>query len=265
MSSRFVFILAFIAIFFAAVSFLVNRPAPVITGQTPAPKEVAEPVSLWVAGETISPKQPVSSQLLVRKAFDAKQANMMGFTSNQSLDWHAGALFTASIKAGEVVRQNHIINPDAPDYIDWIITVGHVAYPLELPSESPMLVNLTVGDHIDIVTLTSPQRNLAEEEVSKAFRTLQVAPLLSYCKVLAVKAAGKNAQGQPTASAIVVELSRQQVAKLLVAKRVGDIEIFRSAGIVNAEQTQAETRDVLSGHLSVTELRGVARPASSPR
>ncbi len=60
---------------------------------------------------------------------------------------------------------------------------------------------------------------------------------------------------------LTIELSRQQIAKMVIARRIGIIEVIKSSFKVQSHNMDinANTHDVLPNFKSVVEIRGQTR------
>ncbi len=258
MNSKIVFLFAFAVIFSGVLILTSESETPQTTVEAPP---VEPTVTFWVAARPMEKAGFVKRQDIKRITLPASKAAELGVTENIDFSLALDAIAAANIDAGKAVFPQDFLTQEDPGYIDTIIQPEQVAYPLEIKDPVAMLSNLSPGDYIDLVILTSSHQNVVEEGVNHAFKSLEVAPLLSYKRLLSIKqsAVGENSD-EVNSATLFVELSREDVARMLIAKRVGEIEVFKSSGLKQASESRAVTRDVLSGYHTVNELRGANRP-----
>ncbi|MCG8530284.1 MAG: RcpC/CpaB family pilus assembly protein, partial [Desulfovibrionales bacterium] len=182
---------------------------------------------------------------------------MLGITEEQQKrkPFVPGSLAGMAMVADTVLTQAHLITPDHPDYIELILKPGMVPYPLQFDKNSGYPLVLAPGDKVDVVMISSLNQNLAEDDDVNSFDGLSVAPLLQSRKVLQVDDGKGGLLGDTGKLTVVLELSRPQVSQLMLAKRVGLLDIHKATGVV---LPQVRAGDVLPDFSSVVELRGKA-------
>ena len=114
---------------------------------------------------------------------------------------------------------------------------------------------ISVGDIVDVLILTSDEQNISETSRSdyiKSFRSLSVSPLLRNIRVLAIE------EEDVEILSLTIELNREHIAKMVIARRIGIVEIIKSSGnaFYSNGSMNADTHDVLPNFKSVTEIRG---------
>lgn len=165
-----------------------------------------------------------------------------------------GAIARESIIAGTRVTDLLLVTPGDPDYINHLIKPGMIPYPLTINGSNYQSV-LASGDRVDVVMIASLEQNLANNAKLSGYRGFSIGPLLSGLRVLAVQDAPLLDTGKKD-STVILELSRDQVSRILVARRIGQLDIHKSTGVA---LPTVRTGDVLPGYSSVTELRGAER------
>lgn len=222
----------------------------------PQPQMVVDVVEDNERVEVWKPRQPIAKGSQV--ALEDLVASLSSAESDQdlpTLKLAPGAIAKVDIAPETSVTKQMLVMPDDPEYIDYLITPGMIPYSLTLPSGSNYQSILTPGDRVDVVMIAALEQNLASGTQLTDFRGLSIGRLLSGLRVIALSKAGFF-KGSSEGGSVVLELNHEQLAKLLLARRVGVLDIHKSTG---AEQPVVRTGDVLNGYSSVTELRGNRR------
>lgn len=258
MNTRIVFIIAFLAIFLGIVS---------LTGvfsSHPKPEKVQEPaepqITFWQAKHEIAVGEPISVDDLVEQNLPLSQAIHFHVTHAQPIRFVSSMVARHSIKAEQVVNPSDIATPDNPDYINLITPVGKVAYPISVKNAELEVMKVKANDYIDVMLLSSPGGNVNQTQSSlNALNHLSVTLLFKAVKVISVP----EKFDTDKTSAVLVALDQEQVAKLVIARRIGQIYIYHTGKNNTAEFDDIEVKDVLPGYSAVRELRG-STSSSSP-
>ncbi|MGC3834559.1 RcpC/CpaB family pilus assembly protein [Moritella viscosa] len=133
---------------------------------------------------------------------------------------------------------------------------------LRVPAEAVVGGVIRHGMHVDLVALTLPRSRMSIEfgaVAAKTARMIGVNPVLLNIKILKVveQVLTENSELEdvPANVDIILELTRKQVAKVTVAKRIAEIEVHKSIGDYTAGDLKADAGDVLPDFKSVTEMR----------
>lgn len=220
-----------------------NRPATVTT-------DSRTEVEVWQARHTLAKGAPVSFQDLESFRFIKDKDERPS-----PFEIKPGAIARAEISAGTRMTNQLLVAPGDADYIDHLITPGMIPYPFTVAGSSHQGV-LTPGDRVDVVMIASLEQNLASGTQLTDFRGLSIGPLLTQRRVLAVEGKAVLETSASAESTIILELSRDEVSRLMIAKRIGVLDIHKSVGTA---LPTVRTGDVLPGYSSVTELRGTER------
>lgn len=187
------------------------------------------------------------------------EAMKVGFAEDVNLNVIPGMIAIKDIPSTEYISQTDFISPDQPGYIEAALEPGKTPYSFRLKSRDFLGSGVSVGDHIDILVLTSDEQNIGESGrggTIKSFRTLSVSPLLFNVRVLAIESEDKT-EVRDNSLPITIELDRDQIAKMVIARRIGVIEVIKSMDeSVQSVGLNADTHDVLPNFKSVTEFRG---------
>ncbi|MEI8612103.1 pilus assembly protein CpaB [Enterovibrio sp. Hal110] len=181
-----------------------------------------------------------------------------GISNNIEINHISGMVAKRNINASEFIRSNDFLMPGDPGYLDAVTGEGMTPYPLNILRSDYIGLGISVGDFVDIIILTSDEQNIGETSNSKyisSFRSLAVSPLIKNVKVLAID------ENDDDFLPLTIELSRQQIAKMVIARRIGIIEVIKSSFKVQSHNMDinANTHDVLPNFKSVVEIRGQTR------
>ena len=174
-----------------------------------------------------------------------------GITTKDRFTFEKGSLINEDLPVDAVLSEHHIVKPDDPRYIDLFTAPDMVPYPLSFDKGNGYPLVLNPGDRVDVVMISSLKQNLANKSTVDSFQGLSVAPLLSTRKVLKVD---NNRDSESIT--VVLELSRKEVSQLMLARRVGVLDVHKST---TTPLPRVRAGDVLPDFSSVTELRGTKK------
>lgn len=190
------------------------------------------------------------------------EANKQGIDRDVNINFTSGAVYRQNQLKGVLFFSEMMVSPQDNGYIDVVLTPGQVPYVLSVPAESVVGGAINNSSRVDLVALTLPQSRMSIEvgaAASKTARMIGVTPVMINIKVIKVIEQKFTDHRELETSAgdvdIVLELTRKQVAKLTVAKRIAEIEVHKSIGDYSPADLKADAGDVLPDFKSVTEMR----------
>ena len=136
-------------------------------------------------------------------------------------------------------------------------------YPLEVSDQNLINDYIRPGSYIDILTVSSPNDNLAKNiDKPKRFKGLKASMFLKHVKVLNIggddeddsSVTARSPINEDGLTTVVVEVKPDDLAKLALAQRTMHIEIYRSQTYNKPEY--AEVRNVIDNYTGIEELRG---------
>lgn len=190
------------------------------------------------------------------------EANQNGVDTEMAINFTSDAVYGQKLSKSTLLFSDMLVSPQDQGYIDLVLAPNRVPYVLRVPAETVVGGAVRNGMYVDLVALTLPQSLMTIEVGAAAARTARmigVNPVLLHIKILkVVEQVLTNTSELETTSTdvdIVLELTRKQVAKLTVAKRIAEIEVHKSIGDYTAGDLKADAGDVLPDFKSVTEMR----------
>ncbi|MCG9658676.1 hypothetical protein VME0621_03945 [Vibrio mediterranei] len=268
MKSKIIFAVAFLAILIGVLGIYstMNKPLqnPVVEEKqvvTPTVESKAEYVTVWRSTEPISRGEPIDTTKVKREQLLLTAALDEGIRSDVELDFDPTTLFNSPVSAGQLILPEMLTKKDAPGYIDLLVTEGMTLYPLVVSSKNLISDFIRPGEHIDILTVSSPSDNLSgKREKPIKFRGVTATLFLQNVKVLnmggseeqSVKPVSENKEDGFTT--IIIEIPPEEVARLALAQRTMHLEVYRSREY--QEPVYADVRNVMDNYVGVEELRG---------
>ncbi|MBE4579481.1 Flp pilus assembly protein CpaB [Vibrio navarrensis] len=160
------------------------------------------------------------------------------------------------IAAQEVLYSSLFVTPDSPDYLDYLVDGNKVPYPIEVETRSIVGGIVSPGTYVDILALSSQKQNLANEsKVSQSsLQNLTLSPVMTHIKVLKL-AEPETKTKEEGKSVLVLELTRKQVATLIIAQKISQLAVHKSTDSAQPEDLSANTADVLADFHSIKEFR----------
>ncbi|MEZ8782225.1 Flp pilus assembly protein CpaB [Vibrio splendidus] len=265
MRSRLVLLVAIAALIVGAlgvVDLFKSEPQSTTTAEVVEEKN-EEHVAVWMTTEPYEKGRAIDAQGVVKQQLPLSQALMVGVREDAQISFAPSTLLNRSLNAGEVVLPEYQVMPGQPGYIDLLVTEGMTLYPLKVSDKNLINDYIRPGTSIDILTVSSPNDNLAGNiDKPKRFRGVKASMFLKNVKVLNI---GNDATGDSSITArapskedglttVVIEVSPDELPKLALAQRTMHIEIYRSQTYTQPEY--AEVRNIIDNYTGIAELRG---------
>ncbi|MDP2501036.1 Flp pilus assembly protein CpaB [Vibrio splendidus] len=265
MRSRLVLLVAIAALIVGAlgvVDLFKGEPQSTTTAEVVEEKN-EEHVAVWMTTEPYEKGRAIDAQGVVKQQLPLSEALTLGVREDAQISFSPSILLNRSLNAGEVVLPEYQVTPGQPGYIDLLVTEGMTLYPLKVSDKNLINDYIRPGTSIDILTVSSPNDNLAGIiGKPKRFRGVKASMFLKNVKVLNI---GNDATGDSSITArapskedglttVVIEVSPDELPKLALAQRTMHIEIYRSQTYTQPEF--AEVRNIIDNYTGIAELRG---------
>ncbi|HDM8206843.1 TPA: pilus assembly protein CpaB [Vibrio campbellii] len=265
MRSRLVLLVAIVALIVGAlgvIDLFKSDPQPIATAAV-VENTNEEYVAVWMTTEAYEKGHAISAQGVVKQQLPLNEALALGVREDAQISFSPSILLNRSLDLGDVVLPEYQVSPGQPGYIDLLVTEGMTLYPLEVSDQNLINDYIRPGSFIDILTVSSPNDNLAQNiDKPKRFKGVKASMFLKHVKVLNI---GDDAKGDSSVTArspskengqttVVIEVKPDDLAKLALAQRTMHIEIYRSQTYNKPEY--AEVRNVIDNYTGIEELRG---------
>ncbi|MEZ8110671.1 Flp pilus assembly protein CpaB [Vibrio splendidus] len=265
MRSRLVLLVAIAALIVGAlgvVDLFKGEPQSTTTAEVVEEKN-EEHVAVWMTTKPYEKGRAIDAQGVVKQQLPLSEALTLGVREDAQISFSPSILLNRSLNAGEVVLPEYQVTPSQPGYIDLLVTEGMTLYPLKVSDKNLINDYIRPGTSIDILTVSSPNDNLAGNiDKPKRFRGVKASMFLKNVKVLNI---GNDATGDSSITArapskedglttVVIEVSPDELPKLALAQRTMHIEIYRSQTYTQPEF--AEVRNIIDNYTGIAELRG---------
>lgn len=227
--------------------------------QEPVEVTTAEDIhymTVWKAASAIEMGHVVTRRDFVREKITEQEANQHGLDLESSVNFVEGMVAAQPILPDQWITQDDFATPDQPEYIDLTIAKNKVPYGIKVNSDTMIGGVITHGTIVDIVALSSITQNLASTDNVKPIQTIYYSPLLMAIKVLKVE---EKTLDKGTEIRLILELTRKELATLIIAKKISQIEVHKSAGIEQAEFLNANSGDVLPTYQAIKEYRAESK------
>ncbi|MEZ9526890.1 RcpC/CpaB family pilus assembly protein [Enterovibrio norvegicus] len=251
MSQRIFFLFAILVVFIGLLGlsgFFQSKP----TNAAIAPSVVYRVAQI---NEPLSKGQLLKRQNIRYIKLTEEDALKNGISNNIDIKHVPGMVSSREINSTEFISPSDFLLPNDPGYLDAVTREGMTPYPLKIRQVDFIGMGVNVGDLVDIIILTSDEQNISNISASntiKSFRSLAVSPLFKGIKVLAID------EVEDEFLPLTIELDTHQIAKMVIARRIGIVEIIKTTNQPKGQNTtlNADTHDVLPNFQSVIEIRG---------
>ncbi|EGQ8926244.1 RcpC/CpaB family pilus assembly protein [Vibrio parahaemolyticus] len=265
MRSRLVLIVAIAALIIGVlgvVESFKNEPQSTMTAEVIQEKN-EEHIAVWMTTKPYQKGSAIDAQGVSKQQIPLSQALMLGVREDTQISFAPSILLNRSLSADEVVLPEYQVAPDQPGYIDLLISEGMTLYPLEVSDKNLINDYIRPGTFIDIVTVSSPNENLAGSiGRPKHFRGVKASVFMKSVKVLNIGddgtsdrlASARSPSKEDGLTKVVIEVNPDALPKLALAQRTMHIEIYRSQTYTQPEF--AEVRNIIGNYTGIAELRG---------
>ncbi|WP_191602896.1 pilus assembly protein CpaB [Marinomonas algicola] len=257
MGQRAVFLIGFVCVFLGVIGLYLQLQDPIsMTKPDVVSVEEELKIRMVVSNQNLDKGVLVQPEYFRYVYVGESEALAIGIAEDQNIEFNTGMILAKDIKKDEFLGVNYILSPEDDNYINAQLSEGMSPYSLKIPKTNFYGAGINVGDLIDIVVMTSDDENIGgsgNDGRIESFRTLAVSPLITQVKVLNIDSYSETRQEL----SLTIELSRHDIAKMIIATKIGLVEVFRSSMSVDVSNTtKARTQDVLSDYQSVLEYRG---------
>ncbi|MDB1123128.1 Flp pilus assembly protein CpaB [Vibrio algarum] len=209
-------------------------------------------ITIWKTKQDIKQGDMVTREQFYVERVPESEANQNGIVDDVEIEFVRGAIASKDMSADVWVTQLDLVRPEQDGYIDLIIKDNMVPYGVKVDSDTIIGGVITHGSLIDVVALSSINQNLASSDKVQPIQTVFLSPILIAVKVLKVEQSVLN---DDTQVSLVLELTRKQLAKLVIAKKISQLEYHKSVGAEQAELLQANSGDILPSYQAIKEFR----------
>ncbi len=234
---------------------LIHEPSEssAVVTSNDAPTPTINMVDIWVANQNLTKGQPISIDQFDRQALPESEFEKQSYLT----EFKSGAVVATAITSGESLMSDHALLPSDSRYVEAIIADDHVPYAIEVDPSSIIGGLIDHGTLVDVIAISSGTQNLANDVVITNYQSVSVSPLFASVRVLKVDKQETQISNGKTAVTVnlILELTRSQLAKLSIARKISLIEVHKSFGEQVAHELQANSGDVLPDYRAIVEYR----------
>ncbi|USD61758.1 Flp pilus assembly protein CpaB [Vibrio sp. SCSIO 43140] len=231
--------------------------------ETAPSQRVEEHVSVWRVKSAISKGMSIRTDQVDKLQLPLSKALAKGIKKDIQIDFSPSTLSNRNLSVGDLVLPEYQVRVGQSGYIDLLVTEGMTPYPLQVSDKNLINDYIRPGTYIDILTVSSPNNNLAaNSDKPRNFKGVNANLFLQQVKVLNVDS---NENGSVTAKAptkeqgfttVVIEVKPDDLPRLALAQRTMHIEVYRSQ--TYRQPTYVEVRNIMTNYMGVEEFRGNA-------
>ncbi|TDM53545.1 Flp pilus assembly protein CpaB [Aliivibrio fischeri] len=252
MKSKIILVLAVIAI-----SIGLYGMSQTSTTQSPITEKVQEfdklpeaTVMVWIAKKDLMFGSPVQRTDLEVQRISQTQADRFGIIHDVKFNFNKKLLVKKDILQGDIVTSDMLLSSGQEGYLNLVISEGKVPFNLEVSNDAILGGAISVGDVVDIASISSSEQNLSNDASISNVQSLKMAPLLTQIMVLDIiqqeKPVRLNSKSTKTVTNLVLEVSNRELAKLVIAQRIAELEVHKSIGAEFSHELHADSSDVIT-------------------
>ena len=247
----------------------------------PAPKndvplsvaEVAPPpeetVQVWKSKADLSKGQFVSRDNFYIEEVPKSQALLLGVDKDIQLDFMDGMVIKKNTSADQPIFPELLAFPNQEGYFRFALEEGFMPVPVAVRASAVLGDVIQAGSIVDILALASPTENLNNSSVVRDLSNVSLTSVVNGVKVLQVykKEVDKPKNNGSMVSAIlpagqdmnmvtvIMQLTKQQAAKVAMARNISQLEILLSSEKTRRSYINIDSGDLLPEAKPVRELR----------
>ncbi|WED22296.1 Flp pilus assembly protein CpaB [Vibrio sp. JC009] len=256
MNSKLIFVIACIAITAGIYGISGNITAK--KQEQPVDKPVAKEktISVWRAKENLIKGARISRDDLKIVEISETKARESGIKKSFSIDFKKHWYLNRSVNSDELIYSEDLVKPGDDGYLSLVVNEGFAPYNLSLSTEAIIGGSISIGDLVDISTVSSSRQNLSQKSLINDVNQLELTLLISQAKVLNIVYPKQSKRNKKPEVILTLEVTNRQLAKLSIAKRIAEVEVHKSVPGQSA-QLYADSGDVIhsSAIRTVREFR----------
>ncbi|WP_367989792.1 pilus assembly protein CpaB [Vibrio sp. NTOU-M3] len=256
--NRVVVVLLVALTIFTTLLFIINNYLSSSKDKHVKQVEEQPKVSIYIVGKDVKKSQLVTEDSIKVRHFNEKELKGIDYIKTEDLDLPPRALFRKSISSGSYLSRAMISTPKDSDYIYLSLKKDELPYFYEATGIGVVQsLDLSPDDKVSFVSTTSSKSNLLEAGY-KDFGNLTSKIIISNARILQVikgKADDDVEDSKDKEYSLVIALKLQDVLKLEMAQKIGDVNIIPSA--IENRYLSIRSSDILENQFGVRELRGL--------
>ncbi|MTI15556.1 RcpC/CpaB family pilus assembly protein [Sansalvadorimonas verongulae] len=223
----------------------------------------ADDVHVWIAYAPIQKGETVNLAKVRPAIIPHEEAQRLGVTASISMTEEENYVATRDVRSGDILSPQALCSFASEACQKLVISMDKTPYPLTVKSHSDIRTFIKPGDMIDIMLIATPEHSLAYREQLTGYQGLSAIPLLRQQTVLQTPSLRDedDYNGKEVEQTIVLALTPENAAKVMVARRIGVLDIHKSTGKPLPEINLSE---IVPDFSLVKELRGNKRVEQIP-
>ncbi|WP_281647987.1 RcpC/CpaB family pilus assembly protein [Parendozoicomonas sp. Alg238-R29] len=221
-------------------------------------------VSVWIAYSAIEKGEPVTLEKVRPTIITAEEARLTESTQQISMSETENHIATADIQSGEIISARNLCSFYSESCQKLIMAPDKAPYPLVIKGSSEFYHLLKPGDLIDVMLIATPAQSMAYREELTRYQGLSVIPLLRKQMVLQVPDLKDNddySSKKDKKQTIILAMTPENAAKVMIAKRIGILDIQKSTDKAHPE---IDISEIVPDFSIIKELRGNKRVEQMP-
>lgn len=254
--------------------YLLKTAEPAPKNDIPLPvAEVAPPpeetVQVWKSKADLSKGQFVSRDNFYIEEVPKSQALLLGVDKDIQLDFMDGMVIKKNTSADQPIFPELLAFPNQEGYFRFALEEGFMPVPVAVRASAVLGDVIQAGSIVDILALASPTENLNNSSVVRDLSNVSLTSVVNGVKVLQVykKEVDKPKNNGSMVSAIlpagqdmnmvtvIMQLTKQQAAKVAMARNISQLEILLSSEKTRRSYINIDSGDLLPEAKPVRELR----------
>ena len=254
--------------------YLLKTTEPAPKNDVPLPvAEVAPPpeetVQVWKSKADLSKGQFVSRDNFYIEEVPKSQALLLGVDKDIQLDFMDGMVIKKNTSADQPIFPELLAFPNQEGYFRFALEEGFMPVPVAVRASAVLGDVIQAGSIVDILALASPTENLNNSSVVRDLSNVSLTSVVNGVKVLQVykKEVDKPKNNGSMVSAIlpagqdmnmvtvIMQLTKQQAAKVAMARNISQLEILLSSEKTRRSYINIDSGDLLPEAKPVRELR----------
>ena len=207
-------------------------------------------IVVWVAKKDIDFGSQLKRVDIKIQRISQTQADRFGIIRDTKFNFNKKLVIKQDIVQGSIITEEMVLTPGQEGYLNLVICDGKVPFNLSVDNDSVLGGAISIGDVVDIASISSSEQNLSNNDIISNVKNLKMAPLLTQIMVLDIiqkeKSIRLNSKSTKIVTMLVLEVTNRELAKLVIAQRIAELEVHKSIGAEFAHELHADSSDVIN-------------------
>ncbi|SBS25912.1 hypothetical protein MAQ5080_00405 [Marinomonas aquimarina] len=233
--------------------------------QTEAQAPPEKTIKIWRTKEAVIKGQQVARSDFKVDEIPESEAFELGIEDDVELQFPDVLVMKMALEKDSPALPEYFITPEEDGYFRYVLEDGYLPVPISVRANAVVGDVIQAGSIVDILALTSTTQNLTSAQI-RDLANVSLTTILSGVKVLQVfkksnveenieDADGRLGSGSDNKVPMILQLTKDQAAKVSMAQGIAQLEIMLSSDEDRGKYIDIDLGDIITDFKPVRELR----------